>query len=97
MPASVITIPAGVTAIPTDGALKSHSCHAQRKSGAATLVRFITSYTFSGFSRSAFRIFYRSFSTTRLLPIKRAIRLRIGKLIFRNCSPDILRLTLFDI
>jgi len=33
-----------------------------------TLARFMTSYSLSGFSRRALRIFSRSFSTTRLLP-----------------------------
>src|SRR5215472_2484950 len=60
-----------------------------------TLARFMISYTLSGFSRSALRIFSRSFSTTRLLPSSsRAKSLRIRKLIFRNDSLDILRLAL---
>jgi phenylpropionate dioxygenase-like ring-hydroxylating dioxygenase large terminal subunit len=38
-----------------------------------TLARFMTSYSLSGFSRSALRIFSRSFNTTRLLPSSSAL------------------------
>ena len=37
------------------------------------VARFMTSYSLSGFSRSALRIFSRSFSTTRLLPSSSAL------------------------